>query len=231
MTEIEYQELKALISDARKVQRLRKNRAKAFNETTIPRNDSSELVPLLDAYEEAKATEQAFLASLGADRLAEIQKYLASNKRRWMRVRDGVRRILKEDNVILVTFTFTDECLASTSEDTRRQYVRRYLKSQSDVFMANRDFGKKNNREHYHGLVRAVHLDHEDWTHGTINFKRVRKTGEASTVSRLSKYIDKLANHALKETAADRIIWSRPPKDYELVEMSEDDILDWLDDL
>jgi hypothetical protein len=151
-----------------------------------------------------------------------------------MRVRSGVRSILSADYKLLVTLTFTDDCLGSTSAETRRTYVRKYLSSQSDRYIANRDFGKQNGREHYHAIVRAVSIDFTAWKHGTVNAKPINpRQDKKEACSRLSKYIDKLTAHAVKDTACDRLIWSRAPKvleaDYE--EMSIDEAIDWLDEL
>lgn len=236
--EIEYQE--ALVEDVKRLCRARKKYKSALNEWSKPR----ELVANLEldqALQEAKQNYNEVRESLGAERLAECERYMATNKRRWMRVRAGVRRLLQNDAALFVTLTFTDDCLASTSAKTRREYVRDYLKSQTDDYMANIDFGKKNSREHYHALVRACSIDLTPWreAHGSINVKRVKVAsqldaeGFQKSVGRLSHYIDKLTNHALKGVTDNRIIWSRKrPSEVELLDVTDDDdFLSWLDDL
>lgn len=228
--EIEYQ--MALVADARALQKARRASWKACDNLSVCKGVE------IEAYQTALVEARTALAeleeTLGNDRLLEVDRYIAKNKRRWMRVRSGVRSILSADYKLLVTLTFTDDCLGSTTAETRRTYVRKYLASQSDRYIANRDFGKQNGREHYHAIVRAVSIDFTAWKHGTVNAKPINpRQDKKEACSRLSKYIDKLTAHAVKDTACDRLIWSRAPKvleaDYE--EMSIDEAIDWLDEL
>jgi hypothetical protein len=52
----------------------------------------------------------------------------------------------------LVSLTFTDEVLNSTNEETRKAYVRRWLNSTAVDYFACIDYGKENEREHYHAI-------------------------------------------------------------------------------
>lgn len=113
---------------------------------------------------------------------------------------------------IFLTLTFTDEVLQKTSQDTRRQYVRKFLKENCDIYVANIDFGDKNGREHYHALVRAKNgsIDLKQWQEkcGLINAERVKKTDKDRT--KVSRYLAKLSQHALKKSGRlPRLIWSR----------------------
>lgn len=111
---------------------------------------------------------------------------------------------------LFLTLTFTDSTLSSTTPETRRKYVRRFLKSQCPVYVANIDFGGKNGREHYHALVRSEKIDYRLWHKlGAIKGEHVR-TSETD-LTRTAKYIAKLSKHAIKETAGKgvRIIYSR----------------------
>lgn len=113
-----------------------------------------------------------------------------------------------EHGCVFVTLTFTDEVLASTSAETRRRYVQRYLKSQAQgrKYVANIDFGKENHREHYHAVVEG-RLDPLQWSYGALNVKQVRKTSKPAA---LAKYVAKLSNHAIKETCKRSVlIYSR----------------------
>ena len=128
------------------------------------------------------------------DEAAKINK--ASYSRR-CRLSKRIEDMLKSNKCIFLTLTFTDEVLSKTSIETRRRYVTRFLKECSDKYVANIDFGSKNDREHYHAIVIAERVDCSDWNYGAINFERVRKTSSANT---LAKYVVKLVNHAIKET-------------------------------
>lgn len=134
---------------------------------------------------------------------------LRSQRLKKNRVKDKVRNIVEAGRCIFLTLTFTDDVLASTSEQTRRRYVSRFLKSQCECYVANIDFGSKNGREHYHALVYADKVDYSKWKYGAINGERVRTSDNA--LERVSRYVVKLARHAIKETAGKgrRIIYSR----------------------
>lgn len=232
MTDLEFNNHRELVSRARKLQRLRKDKRHAVNEYSKVTADIELDKERLKALEKAENALLEYENALGIDVLADVERYLATNKRRWMRVRDGVKSILSNTSVVLVTLTFRDDVLSVTSETTRRTYVRKFLSSQSDTYMANRDFGSKRGREHFHALVVCDNIDRKGWNYGTINFKRVNLSEERkNTVGKLSRYIDKLSNHALKETVGDRIIWSRKKHPPQLEELCEVELLEWLDSL
>lgn len=146
-----------------------------------------------------------------------IQNYLEQwqearriNVAHYARVRRLFKKITKmllSGQCIFVTFTFTDEVLATTTFDTRKQYVRRFLSSYNCPYVANVDYGKKNGREHYHALIQTNKIDYKKYNYGAINGKRV--SGTNSSV-KLAKYIAKLTNHAIKHTTRqNRIIYDR----------------------
>lgn len=126
------------------------------------------------------------------------------------RVTEKIGSLIRQGKVIFLTLTFTDEVLSRTSVDTRRQYVRKYLKKHCSAYVANIDFGKKNEREHYHALVVSEGLDYRQWhKYGAIKGERVHDSekDEKKTV----KYLVKLSRHALKDLkgTCPRIIYSR----------------------
>lgn len=98
-----------------------------------------------------------------------------------------------------LTLTFTNTTLSNTSVETRRRYVARYLKSISFNYVANIDYGKKNHREHYHAVVQCDNIDHKLWKYGNLDFELITYEDE-TPIEKLSKYIAKLTNHAIKET-------------------------------
>lgn len=117
--------------------------------------------------------------------------------------------VLDNKLVFFGTLTFTDDVLLKTSEQTRRRYVARYLKSISPSYLANIDFGDEKQREHYHCLV-ACDSKPGAWSYGYFKFEKVRQ-GE-SDCKRLRSYIEKLTNHSLKVEKtgkAKRLIYSR----------------------
>lgn len=125
------------------------------------------------------------------------------------RVKSKIGAIVEQGACVFLTLTFRDDVLASTTEETRRRYVQRFLKSQCSVYVGNIDFGSTTQREHYHALVFAPRVDMSKWKYGFAWAEVVRGTKADS--EKVCKYVTKLSRHALKETAGKgrRIIYSR----------------------
>ena len=133
--------------------------------------------------------------------LNEVEKICKASIQRTKRLRTRIETILLSGNCLFLTLTFNDNTLNSTSIETRRKYVSRYLKSFNCLYVANIDFGSKNHREHYHAVVGLDNIDLSAWrTYGNINVQKVRNNSIELNKKRLSKYICKLSNHAIKET-------------------------------
>ena len=90
------------------------------------------------------------------DRIRQITK----------RVRRRITELMVFTPCSFLTLTFTDEVLNNTTEETRRRYVARFLKSISENYVGNIDYGSKNEREHYHAIVEGQDLDLTGWTYG-----------------------------------------------------------------
>lgn len=131
----------------------------------------------------------------------EITKIEHSSCKRAMRLRSRIESMLLNGQCLFLTLTFNDETLNQTSAETRRKYVSRFLKSFNCQYVANIDFGKENGREHYHAVINASRIELKEWRcYGNINVERIRNNNIALSKTRLSKYIAKLSNHAIKET-------------------------------
>lgn len=113
-----------------------------------------------------------------------------------------------------LTLTFNESCLSSTTAATRRKYITNYLNSLGCWYCANLDFGKKNEREHYHAIItRKLTVDEiHTWFNlcGMIKSKIIRKNNTSSI--KISKYINKLSYHALKDTTLNKLIYCRKVK-------------------
>lgn len=165
----------------------------------------------------------------------ECLRINSARYKRTKRLRCRISEILRSSKtVVFVTLTFNDKTLQTTSADTRRQKVRRYLSKFSNNYVANKDFGSKNNREHYHAII-DCNVDRSLWEkNGFILTEYVQAPDGVKTLKkiprqyellpddqkrqilsildekRLSKYIAKLTNHSIKETAkGSRIIYGR----------------------
>ncbi len=125
-----------------------------------------------------------------------------SSYKRRLRLHERIESMLKSSQCLFLTLTFTDSVLDSTTEETRRKYVRRFLKSFNTQYVANIDYGLQNEREHYHCVIAIDRIEYSKWRYGNIDFERIRLSKrDIETSSKcLSKYIVKLTNHALKDT-------------------------------
>lgn len=147
------------------------------------------------------------------------------------RLKKRISPVVSSGNSIFVTLTFRDDVLASTSPETRRRYVSRFLKDVSPGFyVGNIDYGDKEKnpyskeREHYHGVIFSqFFMDPTDmkdplrlelqskWAYGWSGFGPVG-TG-VKDQRKISKYVCKLSGHAFKpSTKGTRVIYSRRPK-------------------
>lgn len=142
-----------------------------------------------------------------------VETALRLNQAKWKRKRRVQNRIewfIASGEVVFLTLTFNDETLAKTSTETRRTYVRKYLKRYASEYVANIDFGGQNGREHYHALaVMQGDFDYKEWhKYGAIKGEKVRT--KESDIERTCKYVAKLSNHAMKvDGKAPRLIYSR----------------------
>lgn len=135
-------------------------------------------------------------------------RLLESKKRKAKKVKDKIKDLVMTDNAIFLTLTFNNDTLENTSFETRRRYIARYLKANSTKYVANVDFGGLKGREHYHAVVDRE-IAFKDWhKYGAIKAERVNTQYVDS--ERVSRYVAKLSNHALKVKGdVPRLIYSR----------------------
>lgn len=144
-----------------------------------------------------------------------------SNKMRKRRLKERVSRIVRSNRAKFLTLTFNNSFLGrETSEETRRRYIRRFLKEQCSEYVANVDYGeseKHTHREHYHAIVvpKGERIDYQpycDFFDGSRIHSEEVKCNEKSNIS-ISLYINKLTNHSLKASGQyKRLIYSRTNK-------------------
>lgn len=140
--------------------------------------------------------------------LEEARRINNSNYKRVNRLKSRIERYLSKGCCIWLTLTFDEPTLAKTSEETRRRYVSRFLKSQSNCYIANIDYGDSTEREHYHAVVLCDFVDMKSWKYGFAYTERIKNHVKTST--KISKYVSKLCNHAIKETTKRAVyIYSR----------------------
>lgn len=143
----------------------------------------------------------------------ECSRISQSHCQRVSRLKKYISKMLSKPCLFL-TLTFSPFALGHFSEGTRRKYVQEFLTSLKCPYVANIDYGKKNEREHYHALVQTDRIDYSayrDIFDSTIKGKRVRTSDE--DITRTARYIAKLTNHAIKDTTKGcRLIYSRKYK-------------------
>lgn len=136
----------------------------------------------------------------------EAKKINHASYKRSQRLETRISKIIQKPSLFL-TLTFKNEVLETTSEETRRRYVTRFLKDFGVPYVANQDFGSKGGREHYHAILQMESINPLSWQFGALNVKKVRDTNDSLA---LAKYVSKLTNHAIKEsTKRSAIIYSR----------------------
>lgn len=145
---------------------------------------------------EAKYTELVY--QVGLRFINEARKINLASWKRVQRLKERIRSYLEKGQCIWLTLTFSEEVLNSTTLETRRKYVQRYLKSQSDYYLANIDFGKNTEREHYHAIVVSDFINKSEWIYGFTWTERIKN--HVDSEKKLAKYTSKLTNHAIKET-------------------------------
>lgn len=154
--------------------------------------------------------------NIPAEKIREYRRINNNHRRRRDRYFNKIYPMFQNFDCFFFTLTFTDDVLKSTSEQTRRKYVWRYLKSCSDVYLGNIDFGVLSDREHYHAIV-GIHPDetlpfHElEFPTWNFGFKKVIRCKKSDTsIQCLANYVLKLTNHALKTgTKNNRVIYPR----------------------
>lgn len=139
--------------------------------------------------------------------LKEYKKYREKTRR----VRTKIKSIMLTGACSFLTLTFTNDVLNNTTQETRRRYVSRFLKSISCNYVGNIDWGKENGREHYHAVISGIDIDMSSWDkYGFSDCRTIGRKDDESTSSKISKYLYKLSNHATKETTkCKKIIYSR----------------------
>lgn len=159
--------------------------------------------------------------------IKEARRINASNNIRLYRLKNFIQPILENSSCdcLFLTLTFNDTVLTNTTKETRRKYVRRFLHSFSKKYVANIDYGGKKGREHYHAVVDSkIPLEKiKEWHSlcGALKLEDVKRNVYRKTIPkkyknlpedvqdiislhfskvRLSKYLSKLTNHAIKKT-------------------------------
>ncbi len=187
----------------------------------ISYNDLIELNDKIEKSQEFYMKSSEDLKQYNEEEIKEAEKVNYASYKRQTRLQKKALEIIKSDSAIFLTLTFNDVVFNNMSKETRKKNITRFLKKTCNKYIANIDFGKKNEREHYHALVepKGDIIDNKEYYkifyNSSINFERIKITSKKnhdieSTSKKVSKYVSKLTNHAIKETTQqNRIIYSK----------------------
>lgn len=159
-------------------------------------NSTGEIIPSKFNLETALDLRSFYLEN-NPDWYKEAEKINHASYHRVKRLKNRISSFLEDGSCCFLTLTFRDDILATTSPETRRTYIRRFLKSFNVPFIANKDFGKDFGREHYHAVIKVPRIDLDLYSYGYIFAETIYKSKDNV---KLAKYIAKLTNHAIKET-------------------------------
>ena len=163
------------------------------------------------SFEKLENERKEFIDLYGHTILKIANNLNRASYQRTARLKERIREAVESGSAYFLTITFNNETLSKTNEKTRRVYVSRWLKSLTPFYVANIDYGAKNSREHYHAIITSDTCPPKSWKYGFIDILKVKTTDNDTT--RISKYISKLTNHAIKNTTkSKRIIYSRKSK-------------------
>lgn len=161
-----------------------------------------------------------FLEHHSQEEINATNKIWESTRKRSKRLRSKFEKFARLGFVYFVTLTFRDDVFENTSAETRRKYVSRTLSSKDIYYVANVDYGEKNGREHYHAVIctkepisdkyikigKLFYLKSDflsDWEnkYGFVCIQGPVISKDNNDNLKIAKYLSKVSNHALKETA------------------------------
>lgn len=164
-------------------------------------------IPCTMDYNTAQSTLQSLVRMYGQDTVDRLFKRAHADSNIVSRLRSRIELMLNLGECIFLTFTFTDNSLATYSTDYLRLCVKRFLNLYSSLYVANVDYGKENGRIHFHAVALTGHVNFKAWKFGALNAQRIHSVEDSLC---LARYVSKLTNHALKEsTRRQSIIYSR----------------------
>ena len=73
--------------------------------------------------------------------------------RQRQRVIKKIYDLIKNKDAIFLSMSFNDPTIQKTNAETRKRYIKNYLKNETALYIANIDYGAKKGREHYHANI------------------------------------------------------------------------------
>ena len=141
------------------------------------------------------------------DENKDFERILKARYQKCSRIKKRfVYLLTRFDYIWFVTFTF-DNYYINKSDRSKRDLMKSVLNTHDFKYMLNIDYGKKNEREHYHCIL-ATNIDFNVnqflQSHYPCHCLAIQCKKGKNDFKRLLKYINKLTNHCLKSTTKNR---------------------------
>lgn len=141
------------------------------------------------------------------DENKDFERILKARYQKCSRIKKRFVYLLTRFNYIwFVTFTF-DNYYINKSDRTKRDLMKSVLNTHDFKYMLNIDYGKKNEREHYHCIIGTnIDFDVNQYIQSfyPCHCLAIQCKKGKNDFKRLLKYINKLTNHCLKATTKNR---------------------------
>lgn len=127
--------------------------------------------------------------------------FSSNRNKKCKRYADKVKQLLSSSDCVFGTLTLCDREI-DIDEETQRKRIQRFFKNLNCRYICNVDYGFENERKHYHFIADVKHIDCNLWKYGYSYFEPIKNKKEFS----LSDYINKMCNHATKQTTKNKRI-------------------------
>lgn len=165
------------------------------------------------------------------DENKDFERILKARYQKCSRIKKRfVYLLTRFDYIWFVTFTF-DNYYINKSDRTKRDLMKSVLNTHDFKYMLNIDYGKKNEREHYHCIIGTnINFDVNQYiqSYYPCHCLAIQCKKGKNDFKRLLKYINKLTNHCLKSTTKNRRMLYNF-KGYDLFETKESSFFYHLD--
>lgn len=128
-------------------------------------------------------------------------RFSDARQKKCKRYADKVCQLLSSHSCIFGTLTLNDDNI-NVDDDTMRKRIQRFFKNLNCRYICNVDYGFENERKHYHFIADVKHIDCNLWKYGYSYFEPIKNKKEFA----LSDYINKMCNHAMKQTTKNKRI-------------------------
>lgn len=164
---------------------------------------------LYELIEYNKQRKTSFKDGVIMERNIKLERILSARYMKVSRLKKKIVYLMaRHKNIYFCTFTFNDYYL-NKSERTQKDLIKRSLYSfdRNIKFILNVDYGSKNERLHYHGII-ATDSDLDLRQFLKLSYPCFTSCDKVAIttndIKRLSKYINKLTNHCLKDSTKSR---------------------------